>query len=209
MNNLCCFNQYSPEILYLCKKDKDLAKLINMIGPLSYETHNDPFIFLIHEIIEQMLSVKAANKIYSRLEVLCGGKITPIAISKLNVEDIKSIGTSSAKANCIIRITSAVINGELVFDHFQCMTDTQIIKQLTSFRGIGNWTAKMYLIFVLNRYDILPYEDAAFKQSYCWLYNTEDTKPNGIINKCKKWKPYSSIAARYLYLALDRGLTKQ
>lgn len=66
----------------------------------------------------------------------------------------------------------------------------------------------MYLIFVLDRQDILPYEDGAFLQSYRWLYKTIDCSPASIKSKCKKWSPYSSIAARYLYHALDLGLTK-
>ena len=67
----------------------------------------------------------------------------------------------------------------------------------------------MYLIFVLDRQDILPYEDAAFIQSYEWMYKTKDKSMESITRKCKKWKPYSSIAARYLYRALDMGLTKK
>lgn len=75
--------------------------------------------------------------------------------------------------------------------------------------GIGKWTAKMYLIFVLDRQEILPYEDIAFLQSYEWLYKTKDRSKKSIEKKCKKWKPYSSIASRYLYKALDTGLTKE
>jgi DNA-3-methyladenine glycosylase II len=87
------------------------------------------------------------------------------------------------------------------------MTDTEIIKKLTSIRGIGNWSAKMYLIFVLNRQDILPLDDAAFLQSYCWMNNTKDRTKLSVEKNCIKWKPYSSIATRYLYRALDTGLT--
>ena len=89
------------------------------------------------------------------------------------------------------------------------MTDSEIMKSLTSIKGIGNWTAKMYLIFVLNRPDILPVEDVAFLQAYQWLYKTDDRTPKSVQKKCNKWKPYSSIAARYLYRALDGGLTKE
>lgn len=88
------------------------------------------------------------------------------------------------------------------------LDDESVIKQLTAIKGIGNWTAKMYLIFVLDRQDILPTEDVAFLQAYKWLYKTTDRSPASITNKCTKWKPYSSIAARYLYRALDSGLTK-
>nr|DAO73628.1 MAG TPA: 3-methyladenine DNA glycosylase [Caudoviricetes sp.] len=66
----------------------------------------------------------------------------------------------------------------------------------------------MYLIFCLNRQDILPYEDVAFLQGYRWAYKTDDCSPSSIQKRCKKWKPYSSIASRYMYRALDTGLTK-
>ncbi len=91
----------------------------------------------------------------------------------------------------------------------ELMEDKEVIKELVRIKGIGDWTAKMYLIFVLNRQDVLPFEDGAFLQAYKWLYKTEDTTPVSIKKKCNKWKPYSSIAARYLYRALDAGLTKE
>lgn len=89
------------------------------------------------------------------------------------------------------------------------MSDTDVFNSLTSFKEVGEWTANMYLIFVLNRMDILPTNDAALLQSYGWLYKTTDRSEITIRNKWKKWKPYSSIAFRYLYRALDTGLTKE
>ena len=156
-----------------------------------------------------MLSIKAGAVIYGRLEKLCDGKITPTSISVLSDEQIKSIGTSKLKVSYIRNLTAAVINGSLVYEELIEMDDASAIKKLTTIKGIGNWSAKMYLLFVLNRQDILPVEDAAFLQSYKWLYETEDCSPASVIAKCKKWKPYSSIAARYMYHSLDMGLTKQ
>ena len=210
MAAIVTLNQDSPSVQYLCKKDKRLTKVISMVGPITYEPHTDnPFPFLIHEIIEQMLSIKAGAKIYGRFEELCAGQITPESISKLSVEEIKAIGTSTAKANYIKNAASAVLTGELDFTKFPDMTDEAALKELVSLRGIGTWTAKMYLIFVLDRQDILPFEDVAFLQSYKWLYKTEDVSRASREKKCKKWKPYSSIAARFLYRALDMGFTKK
>ena len=138
----------------------------------------------------------------SRCCRLCAGQITPESISKLSVEEIKAIGTSTAKANYIKSAASAVLTGELDFTKFPDMTDEAALKELVSLRGIGTWTAKMYLIFVLDRQDILPFEDVAFLQSY-------KLSRKSIEKKCKKWKPYSSIAARFLYRALDMGFTKE
>lgn len=210
MGEIITFDNNSPEIQYLCKKDKRLAKVISMVGPITYETHDeDPFEFLVHEIIEQMLSVKAGNKIFSRLVDLCDGKITPEKIALLSINQFKGIGTSASKTNFIMGLTHSVLNGDLLLNELVSCSDAEVIKRLTSLRGVGMWTAKMYLIFILNRSDVLPTEDVAFLQSYCWMYKTEDRSTRNVLSKCKKWKLYSSIAARYLYRALDTGLTKE
>ena len=197
MGELITLDNNSPEIQHLCKKDKRLAKVISMIGPITYKTYDDPYEFLIHEIIEQMLSIKVGKVIFSRLVDLCNGKITPSNINKLTDAEIKSIGISQAKVSYIRSITVAVKNKELNFNLIDNMNDAEAIKYLTSFRGIGKWTANMFLIFVLNRKDILPTNDVAFLQSYEWLYKTKDRSEIAIYKKCKKWKPYASIASRY------------
>lgn len=210
MSEVITLDINSPPVQYLCKKDKRLAKVVCMVGPITYTTHEDePYAFLIHEIIEQMLSVKAGNKIFERFTKLCGGTISPEIVSSLTDEQIKSTGTSINKVRCIRSLTDAIITESISLNTFQDYQDEDVIKDLTSIKGIGQWTAKMFLIFVLNRNDILPYEDVAFLQSYQWLYKTNIIDKASVEKKCKKWKPYSSIAARYMYRALDTGLTKE
>lgn len=210
MPHIIELNESSPEIQYLCKKDKRLAKVISMVGPISYETHSEyPYPFLVHEIIEQMLSIKAGAKIYGRLEELCDGNITPENVTALSDETLKSIGTSNAKVSYIKGVTTAILSGKLNLGKLEYMDDIAVTKELTQLKGVGNWTAKMFLIFVLNRQDILPFEDVAFLQGYAWAYKTNDFSPSSVKSKCKKWKPHSSIAARYMYRALDAGLTRE
>jgi DNA-3-methyladenine glycosylase II len=108
-----------------------------------------------------------------------------------------------------VQLTNKVISGEFSFKDLEALDDIDVIKILTSLPGIGNWSAKMYLIFVLNRMNVLPFEDGAFLQSYKWLYNTSDIDISSIQKKCKKWSPYSSLAARYLYRFLDDGFTQK
>ncbi len=209
MANVITLTSESESIRYLCKKDKRLAKAIAMIGDISYQQYEDGYAFLVHEIVEQMLSIKAGAKIFARLEDLCARNITASTINSLSDEQIRSIGTSAAKVSYIRSLTQAIDSGTLNLAELPKLDDKEIIKALTSVKGIGNWTAKMYLIFVLDRQDVLPTEDVAFLQAYEWLYKTTDRSPATIINKCKKWKPYSSIASRYMYRALDLGLTKK
>ncbi len=209
MNNIITLTSICNSIQHLCKKDKRLAKVIGMVGDISYEPYDDPFKFLVHEIIEQMLSVKAGRKIYSRLEEMCNGAITPETINKFSADEIQAIGTSSAKAHYIKNLAKSVVNRELVFETLENLPDKEVINELTKLRGVGEWTSHMYLIFVLDRQDILPTTDVAFLQVYEWLYKTEERSKTSIEKKCKKWKPYSSIAARYFYHALDEGYTKE
>ena len=211
MNNVIVLNSNSESIKYLCQKDKKLAKVISLVGEITYKTYSNgkEFEFLVHEIIEQMLSVKAGEKIYNRLTNLCSGKVTPKKITCLTVEEIKSIGTSNSKARSIKTLADAVLSNELDLKSLAEKDDNEVIKSLTKLHGIGLWTAKMFLIFALDRQDVLPFEDIAFLQSYCWMYNTDDRTKQSVQKRCKKWKPYSSIAARYLYRALDMGFTKR
>lgn len=210
MSKIITLNMDTPSVQYLCQKDKRLAKVISMVGPITYSPYeNDPYRFLIHEIIEQMLSVKVGQKIFSRLEELCAGNINPDNILALTDEQIRSTGTSNAKVEYIRNLTNALESGTLSFDNLSVMSDKDVIQEMTKIRGIGTWTAKMYLMFVLDRPDILPVEDGAFLQGYRWAYKTADCKPVSVAKKCKKWKPYSSIASRFFYRALDMGLTKE
>lgn len=196
-------------IKYLSQKDKKLAKIINTIGEIECNIHSDPFEFVIGEIVGQMLSNKVADVITDRLVNLCGGKITVEAIHGLSIQNLRGIGISKAKSQYILNFKDAVECGQIDFDEIKSMPDEKVMKCLMSIHGIGSWTSKMYLIFVLQRPDVLPYEDGAFLQAYKWLYKPKDMSKDSIIQKCKKWHPYSSIAARYLYRALDSGMTKQ
>ena len=209
MANLHILNKRHPAVQYLCTKDKRLAKLIDMVGEIEYRTQPDCFARLIRSIINHMLSNKVAYVIGSRVVALCRGSITPENLLKLNREQLRGTGLSYTKADNILGIAKAATDGSLDFTNFPNMTDEEVMKELTRLRGIGAWSAKMFLIFTLNRMDVLPFEDVAFLQTYAWLYKTDDLRPIMVIKRCKKWRPYSSIAARYFYYALDMGLTKQ
>lgn len=172
-------------LLYLRKKDSRLAIVIDLIGDISYETHEDGYKFIVEEIVEQMLSIKAANKIRERLYNICGGIISPESISRLTVDDLRAVGISRSKSQYILNFNEAVCSKELILDDIANLEDADVMSQLMRIKGIGSWTAKMYLLFVLKRENILPYEDAAFVQAYCWLYNTKKNKPVDISKRCK------------------------
>lgn len=208
MCNKIILNENSESIKYLSKKDEHLKILFNLIGELSYTLYTDSYKFLVDTIIGQMLSNKVADIISNRLSNLCNGNINPKTIIKLSYSQLRNIGISNSKISYIMNLTNAVLNDEINFESFSTKNNIEIAKELQKIKGIGKWSSKMYLIFVLGKDDILPYEDMAFIQGYSWLYNTTKTDKESIISKCKKWGKYSSVASRYLYKALDLGYTK-
>jgi DNA-3-methyladenine glycosylase II len=173
MSNVITLDDSAESVKHLCQKDKRLAKVISMIGSITYKPHEDSYRFLVETILGQMLSNKVTSIISRRLEELCSGSITALAINSLTDNQLKSIGISSSKVTYIRNLTTAVESGEIDFSSFPNMSDSEVIKKLTSIRGIGNWTAKMYLIFVMNRINVLPFEDVAFRQAFNWVYNTK------------------------------------
>lgn len=202
----------SEEVLdYLKKSDSRLRRVIEEIGDLqinSYNSTSDEFHFLVREIVGQMISSGVKKVLLQRLQLLCDNNICPETLANLTVEQLRSIGLSNAKSSYIHNLAILVSSNAIDFDYINTLKDEDVIKELTKIKGIGKWTSKMYLIFFLQRENILPYEDGAFLQAYKWLYNTKNVEPESISRKCRKWKPYQSIGARYMYQALDRGLTK-
>lgn len=139
MVDIATLDLHTPSVQYLCGKDTRLGKVIRMVGPITYEPHADnPFPFLIHEIIEQMLSVKAGDKLFGRLETLCKGQVTPESIDALSVEEVRSTGASTTKVRYMNYAASAVLAGTLDFSRFPSMTDEAALEELVRLPGIGS-----------------------------------------------------------------------
>ena len=203
--------QEDKRISYLKAKDNRLSKVIDAVGELNSKQYNqstDSFFFLVREIVGQMISANVKKTIFSRLLSLCNNELTPNNVCKLRLEELRGIGLSQSKSKYIHNLAWLVAENKINFDSLSQLPDEEVRKELMKIEGIGNWTSKMYLIFFLNREDVLPNEDGAFLQAYKWLYNTKIIKKESIEKRCKKWKPYTSLGAKYLYRALDTGLTK-
>lgn len=200
------FPSYDEAVNILKTRDKKLRWLIEQIGPLSHVDQKDDYLFLTEQIVGQMLSIRVADVMIERLEDLCGGAITPDTICSLSADVLKNTGISLRKAECIRQIACMVNDGSLDFRKLKTLSDEEIVKSLTAIKGIGNWTTKMYL-YKINRPDVLPYEDATFLAAYKWLYRTKDIRKDAVMRRCRKWVPYSSVAAMYLYAAFERNLT--
>ncbi len=179
-------SQKDEAVLRLMNKYKRLAKLISYIGDIECNVHSDSYAFIMSEIVGQMLSNKVAKVINSRLLDSCDGVISIDKVSRLSFEQLKIIGLSKAKFKYIIEFTKAVNEGTLNLSSLHLLSDDKVIYELARIRGIGTWTAKMYLLFVLQSSDVLPIEDVAFLQGYKWLYRTDDVSKDSVIKNVKK-----------------------
>ncbi len=196
---------------YLMKVDKRLSKVIKKIGEIDSISNDlviSPFQFLVGEIVGQMISSKVRQVLFNRLIEICNNNIEPEVINNLTIEDLRSIGLSYSKSEYIKNLSALSVDKLIDLNSLYELTDEEVIEYLTAIKGIGKWTSKMFLLFYLKRPDILPYEDGAFLQSYKWLYNTKNIEKDKVCTRCKKWSPFSSLASKYLYRALDTGLTK-
>lgn len=194
---------------YLSHNDPQLAKLIKLVGRLEIKVYDDPFRFIVGEIVGQMISNKVRKILIERLVLLCDNIVSPEVVSALSVRQLRDIGLSNAKSNYIIGFANEVKDGRLDLISLISMSDEEILKKLTAVKGIGNWTSKMFLLFALQRPNILPIEDMAFVQGFNWLYNTRYTDKDYIIKVADNWKPYCSLAARYIYECVNRDFIKQ
>jgi DNA-3-methyladenine glycosylase II len=200
------FEHDSPAICHLNRRDRCMANLIAQIGSLELSLRTDYFANLVRAIVGQQLSAKVARVIWERLMALCE-VIEPEVILGLDDESLKQVGLSRTKVCYIKDLAQKVGQGTLQLDALSTMADEDIIKALTTVKGIGKWTAEMFLIFSLGRPDILALDDVGLQRAMRWVYNLPEY-PKGEVMKQygEKWRPYRSVASLYLWEAVDLGL---
>lgn len=165
---------------------------------------DDYFLKLVRSIVGQQLSVKAASTIYSRFEKLFPkNKITPEKILDLDKEKIRACGISYSKIEYIKDLSRRVHNGDLDLTGINKLQDEEIVVELTKVKGIGPWSAEMFLMFGLGRPDIFSTGDLGLKNAIKKLYNLEDVSNEQLLNISKKWSPYRTYACLILWQSLD------
>jgi len=186
-------------IAYLKKTDKKLGKLIDSVGNIEREIIPNPFIALINSIVFQQLSYKAAITIWNRFENLVG-EVNPQSILEISDENLRSCGLSGTKISYIKNISKAMIDKDIDLENIENISDEEIINMLVKIKGIGVWTAEMFLIFCLNRNNVMAYKDLGIRKGLKWLYNLKEEPTIEEFNKIKnKWSPFNTIATLYLW----------
>ena len=187
----------------LKKKDKKLGKIIDSYPKDFLFSKSDPFLTLARSIVGQQISVKAAQSVWDKL-ILKIENVTPDQVYKIHSNSLKSIGLSRQKVLYLKNLSKAFINKELKVSLWNKMTDEEIIEDLIKIKGIGRWTAEMFLIFNLCREDVFPLDDIGMIKGICKIYNLNyPIKREKLINIGNSWKPYRSVATWYLWRSLD------
>lgn len=195
---------WAEAVAHLVAADPRFTPLVERHGPCGLRPGKDRFARLVRAIIGQQVSTKAARSIDAKLRGLVGDPPTPAAILAAPVELLRSAGLSGMKAGYIRNVATAVVDGSLPLHRLGRLGDEAIIERLTAIKGVGRWTAEMYLIFVLNRPDVLPVHDLGVRVAMQRMFAlAEPPKPIDCLPLAETWRPYRSVAMWYLWRSLD------
>ena len=188
------------DALIILNRDKKLKSIISSVGECKIKIISNPFEALIEAIITQQISDSAGKSISTKFKNLFGKKYpTPSDVIKLSKDEIKSVGLSRMKAEYIFDISQMIVDKKLNFNIFKKMSNEDIICELTKIRGIGKWTAEMYLIFALGRMDVFPLGDLGLINGIKKLYNLENPSNDEILKITNNWIPYRTIGTWYIW----------
>jgi DNA-3-methyladenine glycosylase II len=191
-------------INHLKNSDPVMRGIIKRVGPCRMEFGEPVFHSLAEAIVYQQLNGKAAVTIFKRFTALAGDPVIPEGIVKLTDEQMRSVGLSKQKSSYLRDMAERAIRGELNFTRLPKMTDEEVIKHLTQVKGVGVWTAQMFLMFTLKRPNVLPTGDFGVQMAIKKHYNKRKLpKPVQMEKIAKPWEPYRSIACWYLWRSLD------
>ena len=192
--------EWDKAVTDLSKSDDIIAKIITDYPKERMEMKNDTLHTLVRSVVGQQISVRAADAIWNRLDEACNNSITENNLLKLSIEDMRKTGLSNTKSNYIMNI----VNANLSELDWEDMNDEEVSNELCKIKGIGPWTADMFLIFRLGRTNILPLGDIGLVNAINLYYNNKEKLSKEELMKFKeKWSPWCSIATWYMWRSLD------
>lgn len=189
---------------HLKKSDPTLAAIITRVGPYKITYREPSFEALARAIVFQQLNGKAARTIYERFEQAAGGKVTPEAIQNLSVGEMRRAGLSKQKIGYIRDLAEHALSGKVDFTNLHRMSDEEVIVALTDIKGVGEWTAHMFLIFALRRPNVLATGDLGVRTAVQRAYKKRKLPtPQQMQKIAESWHPYCSVACWYLWRSLE------
>ena len=197
-------------VLHLRSLDPRWISITDAVGPCRFEVRPDRFGTLVRAIIGQQISSKAASSIDKRLRVLAGPKHEPDALLAIGEQGLRSVGLSGVKSRYVLNLSRAVAEGSLPLDEIHAWDDEAIVAALTAVKGIGAWTAEMFLIFALGRLDVLSVGDLGIRVG---LKNFHGLDAMPTPKQCREltepWRPYRTVAMWYLWEQIDGPRVKK
>lgn len=193
----------SPEVRHIAGKDELLMPLVERIERIVVPIESDYFKFLSHTIISQQLSSRVARILIDRVMAFMKDDMTPKTISEARHEDLKGLGLSSSKITYLKSLAEAVMDQKIVLEELSSLSNEDVIAKLIEIRGIGRWTAEMFLMFSLGRKDVFSVLDLGLRNAVKRIYQNNQLTKREIEDISKKWKPYRSVAAHYLWHVWD------
>lgn len=194
---------------YLAAHDPVLVPVIKRAGLCTIRPHKNYYQELVDSIISQQLSIKAAATIFGRFKDLFGGDFpSPEEILSKDIEELRSVGLSRGKAMYVRDLAQHVVDGKVKFDHLDSLSNEEVIAELTAVKGIGEWTAHMFMMFCMGRMDVLAHGDLGIKNGIQKLYGLKkqpDAAGVQRIAKKNQWHPYESVACWYIWQSLDNA----
>ncbi len=192
-------------LAHLKRQDPILGRLIDQVGPYTLKPQRSGFTMLVRSILSQQISTAAARSIRTRLETLCGAKrFTPHGIAALSIDQLRAVGVSPQKAGYLLDLAAKTLAGDVRFRTFARKSDEEVIAELTRVKGIGVWTAQMFLIFSAGRLDVLPHDDLGVRVAIKELYRLRKLPDKAAAHRiARPWRPYASVASWYCWRYLD------
>lgn len=186
------------------KRDRIMKKLIPKHPDIWLTTRGNPFITLARSIVGQQISVKAAESVWQRFLLECGKRPTPASVQKAGVDNLRAAGLSARKAEYILDLSTHFSEKRVHPQKWATMGDEDVIAELTAIRGIGRWTAEMFLIFNLQRPDVLPLDDVGLLNAISLHYfSGEPVSRFEAREVSAAWQPWRTVATWYLWRSLD------
>lgn len=189
---------------HLRKADAVMRAVIKSVGPFTLRPRRKRFQMLVRSIISQQISVSAATSIRSRLFALVDNQVEADRIAGLNDDQFRSAGVSPQKVRYLRDLSERVADGRLQLSTIGRLADEAVIEQLEEVKGIGYWTAQMFLIFALGRLDVLPFGDVGIQNAIHRLYDLDERPNRETIERiARPWRPYASVASWYCWRSLE------
>jgi DNA-3-methyladenine glycosylase II len=195
---------WDSAVAQLTKRDRILRKIIPQYPEVHLSTRSDPFQTLARAIIGQQISAKAGDAAWARFQEICGRRATAASVTAAGLDTLRSAGLSQRKADYLLDLATHFQEKRVHPRQWAGMDDEAVIAELTAIRGIGRWTAEMFLIFNLRRPDVLPLDDPGLLKAISLHYfSGEPVSRFEAREVAQAWKPWCTVATWYLWRSLD------